>query len=313
MLSRTASLALLVILSTFAPAHVRAQTPASSKLTPHQIIRRAVDLQIASNTQMPALRFTFTKTTPRGVFVKDVIQTSGGEVSRLISINGKPLSPARNAEEQQRLTALLSSPEDQTRHRQHQITDQNRVNHLIQQFPNALTFTPTGTEPGPYGPMLGFSFVPNPHYLPPDIEATILTAITGTVWVDQSTGHFIKFNAHLIHSVHVGWGIVATFQKGGSVTLANQNIGHNEWPITHMKLDVDGSALIFKPIHIHITQDQSDFHFLPPGTTWQHAVAMLTSGRFSPQQQAVTTTATKSSHRCELPPPISPRGMRVLR
>lgn len=277
MLSRTASLVLLALLAALAPAHLRAQGHSSPTLTPRQIIRRAVGLQMASNKQMPALRFTYTKTTPHGVFVKDVIQTSGGEVSRLISINGKPLSAARNAEEQQRLTALLSHPSDQARHRRHQIEDQNRVNHLIQQFPDALNFKPIGTEPGPYGPMMGFTFVPNPRYSPPDIEASILTAITGDVWVDQDTGHFIKFNAHLIHSVHVGWGIVATFQKGGSVTLANQNIGHNEWPITHMKLDVDGSALIFKPIHIHITQDQSDFHFLPPSTTWQHAVAMLTS------------------------------------
>jgi hypothetical protein len=282
MLSRAASLALLVIFSTVAPAHVRAQMHASSALTPHQIIRRAVDLQMVSNKRMPALRFTYTKTTPHGVFVKDVIQTSGGEVSRLVSINGKPLSPARKAEEQQRLTALLSHPSDQARHRRHQIEDQNRVNRLIQQFPDALTFTPAGTEPGPYGPMLGFTFVPNQHYSPPDIESSILTAITGKVWVDQSTGHFIKFNAHLIHSVHVGWGIVATFQKGGSVALANQNIGHDQWPITHMKLDVDGTALIFKPIHIHIAQDQSNFQFLPPSTTWQQAVAMLTSSPQSP-------------------------------
>lgn len=289
---RNAYLALMVLLIPLAPAHLHAQEHATSALTPQQIMRRAVDLQLASNKQMPTVRFTFTKTTPNGVFVKDVIQTSGGEVSRLVSINGKPLSPARNEEEQQRLTALLSHPSDQARHRQHQIGDQNHVNHLIQQFPDALTFTPAGTEPGPYGPMLGFTFVPNPHYSPPDIESSILTAITGNVWVDESTGHFIKFNAHLIHSVHVGWGIVATFQKGGSVTLANQNIGHNAWPITHMKLDVDGSALIFKPIHIHITQDQTNFNFLPPATTWQQAVAMLTTGQFSPEHQNGTNTAT---------------------
>ena len=277
MFSRTTPLALLVLLIPLAHAHVHAQEHPSSALTPQQIMRKAVDLQLASNKQMPTVRFTFTKTTPNGVFVKDVIQTSGGEVSRLVSINGKPLSAARNEEEQQRLTALLSNPSDQARHRRHQVEDQDRINHLIQQFPDALIFKPDGTEPGPYGPMLGFTFVPNPRYSPPDIESSILTAITGSVWVDESTGHFIKFNAHLIHGVRVGWGIVATFQKGGSLTLANQNIGHNKWPITHMKLDVDGSALIFKPIHIHIIQDQSDFHFLPPTTSWQQAVAFLTS------------------------------------
>lgn len=291
MLLRAASVAILATLS-IAPLAPRA-TAQSPALTPQQWVRKAVALQVANNRGMPALRFTFTKSTPHGVFVKDVIQTSGGEVSRLVSINGKPLSPARNAQEQQRLSALLAHPSDQTRHRSHQIADQNRVNHLMQQFPDALTFTPAGKTPGPYGPMLRFTFVPNPHYSPPDIESSILTAITGDLWIDQSTGHFLKLHAHLIHSVHVGWGIVATFQKGGSISLANQNIGNHDWPITHMQLDVDGSALIFKSIHIHITQDQSNFHFLPPNTTWQHAVAILTSGQFSAQHQNVTKTVTQ--------------------
>jgi hypothetical protein len=293
MLSRAAHLALLALLIPLAPEQVHAQQHVPRSLTPHQIIRRAVDLQLASNKQMPTLRFTYTKTTPHEVLVKDVIQTSGGEVSRLISINGKPLSPARNAEEQQRLTALLSHPSDQTRHRQHQVGDQDRVNRLIQQLPDALIFTPIGTQPGPYGPMMGFTFVPNPNYSPPDIESSILTAINGHLWVDQDTGHFIKFSAHLIQSVHVGWGIVATFQKGGSVTLANKNIGHNEWPITYMKLDVDGSALIFKPIHIHLTQEQSDFQFLPPATTWQQAVDMLTGTPQTPANQDKTQSVTQ--------------------
>lgn len=275
MLARSLSCTLITVLAVFAPLSAQATPQAHSTLTPNQIIRKAVALQLVSNNKMPALRFTYTKTTPHGTFVKTVIQTSGGEVSRLISINGKPLGPARNQQEQQRLKALLSHPADQARHRRHQVADQQRVNRLIQQFPNALIFTPAGVDPGPYGPMLHFTFAPNPHYSPPDIESTILTAITGNVWVDQSTLHFIKLHAHLTHSVHVGWGIVATFHRGGSVSLVNRNIGHSLWPITHMKLDVDGTALVFKSLHIHITEDQSNFRFLPPGTTWRMAVARL--------------------------------------
>ncbi len=280
--ARAAFFTLIALLAALAPSTARAASRPNASLTPHQIVRKAVALQIANNNSMPAMSFTYTKTTPHGVFVKDVIQTSGGEVSRLVSINGKPLSPARNAQQQQRITALLSHPSDQARHRRHQIENQNRVNRLIQQFPDALLFTPAGTAPGPYGPMLHFTFVPNPSYSPPDIQSSILTAIAGDLWIDQSTFHFVKFHAHLIHSVHVGWGIVATFQKGGTVSLRNQDIGRDNWPITHMKLEVDGSALIFKTIHIHITEDESNFRFLPPTTTWRQAVTMLTTGQFSP-------------------------------
>jgi hypothetical protein len=292
MLPRALSLTLFTALAAVAAS---AATRTTTSLTPAQIIRKAVAMQIIDNNKMPAMRFTYTKTTPHGVFVKDVIQTSGGEVSRLVSINGKPLSAARDAQEQQRLKALLSHPADQARHRRHQVADQNRVNRLIQQFPQAFLFTPAGVQPGPYGPMLHFTFAPNPHYSPPDLESAILTSVTGNVWIDQATLHFLKLHAHLMHSVHVGWGIVATFQKGGSVSLTNQNIGRNDWPITRMKLDVDGTALLFKSLHIHITEDQSHFRFLPSGTTWRQAVAILTSK--DANSASATNTDTNSPAR----------------
>ncbi len=269
----------------FAPGALaaRAATQTVKGLTPDQVIRKAVALQIANDKKMPVMRFRFTKKTPHGVFVKDVIQTHGGEVSRLIAINGKPLSADKAQKEQQRLQALLSHPSDQARHRQHQVQDQKRVDRLIRELPKAFLFTLAGTKSGPHGTVLHYTFKPNPKFSPPDIESRALTGMTGNIWIQKSSLHFLRLNARLIHDVHVGWGIIADFHKGGTVTLDDKPIGHGYWAITHLKLHVDGSAFIFKPIHIHITENESDFHFIPSDTTWRQAVAMLTSNPPSPQ------------------------------
>lgn len=274
MFPRTFFLCLVPVLAAFAAITVHAANQ-SAALNPDTIIRKAAALQVANDQQTPTLRFTYTKTTPNGVFVKDVIDTQGGEVSRLISINGKPLSPAQNAQEVQRLTALLTHPSDQARHRRNQMQDQRHVDRLIQQLPDAFLFTLAGPHPASDTSILHFTFVPNPRYSPPDLESRAFTGMTGSLWINRSSLHFVKLHDRLLDDIRVGWGIVASFNKGGTVSLVNQNIGHNYWVITHMKLDVDGTAFLFKSIHIHITEDESNFRFLPPNTTWQQAVAML--------------------------------------
>lgn len=275
MFSRAAFLCLMPALVAFAPTTARAADQSAATIHPDAIIRKAVALEVANDQKTPVVRFTYTKTSPNGVFVKDVIQTRDGEVSRLVSVNGKPLSPERSAEEQQRLTALLAHPSDQARHRRHEVEDQKRVDQLIQELPDAFTFTYTGMEASSDGPVLHFTFVPNPNYAPPNIEARAFAGMSGSIWIARSSFRFVKLKAHLTHDIRVGWGIVATFRKGGTLWLANQKIGHGDWVITRLKLDVDGSALMFKPIHIHITEVESNFHFLPPDTTWQQAVTML--------------------------------------
>ena len=283
---------LLCLLCALAPSNARAAARNHPAIHSEALIRKAVALQIANDKKMPALRFRYTKTTPHGIFVKEVIETHGGEVSRLISINGKPLSAGKAAQEQQRLTALLSHPSDQARHRRHQVEHQNRVDRLIRELPQAFLFHFAGTEPGPHGPVLHFTFVPNPHFSPPDLESRALTGMTGNIWINQSTSRFVRLNAHLIHSIRVGWGIVAKFDKGGTVSLVNHHVGRGYWTISHLKLDVNGSALIFKPIHIDITEDESHFHFLPSSITWRQAVAMLTKNPASLKQETQSATNT---------------------
>lgn len=242
---------------------------------PNAIVRRAVQIQIANDERDAAMRFRYTKTTDHGTFVKDAIETRDGEVSRLVSIDGKPLGPKREAQEEARLQALLADPASQQRHHKHEADTQRHIEKLMRELPDAFVFRYAGQEPGMNGPILHFTFTPNPKFSPPDLESRMFEGMTGDIWINQIDMRFVRLRAHLIHNVNWGFGLLATFHKGGKVSMENNEVLPGYWAITHMRLDVDGSALIFKALEFHLTQKQSDFTLLPQKTTWRQAVALL--------------------------------------
>ncbi len=242
---------------------------------PNAMVRRSVSIQIANDERTVAMRYRFTKVTDHGTFVKDVIETRDGEVSRLVAINGKPLDPKRAAQEENRLAALLADPASQRRHHQHETQEQQHIDRLMRELPDAFTFRYAGQEPGLNGPILHFTFVPNPKFSPPDLESRMFEGMTGDLWINQFTMRFVRLQAHLIHNVNWGLGLLATFHQGGHVSLENDEALPGYWAITHLRLDVEGTALIFKTLSFHMTENQADFTPLPPNTTWRQAVAIL--------------------------------------
>lgn len=250
---------------------------AQSMIAPHPnaMVKRAVEIQIANDERNVAMRYRFTKVTEHGTFVKDVIETHDGEVSRLIAINGKPLDAQQERQEVQRLAALLADPASQRRHHQHETQEQQRIDRLMRELPDAFLFHYAGEEPGMNGPILHFTFVPNPKFAPPDLESRMFEGMTGDLWINQLNMRFVRLQAHLIHNVRWGLGLLATFDKGGRVSMENDEVLPGYWAVTHMRLDVDGTALVLKTLSFHMTENQSGFTRLPPDTTWRQAVAML--------------------------------------
>lgn len=239
-------------------------TQAPGSTVPASLIRKAVDIQVANDQQHPPLRYRYTKTTEHGVFVKDVIDTREGEVSRLVAINGKPLGPDREHEEQDRLNQLKDDPAAQARHQRHHDSDQQHIDRMMRELPDAFVFTLVGTEDAPSGPLWHVSFEPNAQWNPPDRESEMLRGMAGDIWIDQHSLHFVRLQAHLIHDIDFGFGILASFRKGGTVEMANAEVGNGHWEIVHMKLDVDGTALMLKKLSFHIVEDASGFQMIPP-------------------------------------------------
>jgi hypothetical protein len=258
------------------PAHPQPNQPQD----PAALVRRAIqNREDAAKTHRP-LRYLLRKTDDRRDTTKDIIETSQGDVARLVAINNQPLTAEANQAELDRLNTLANHPEIQEHRHQREQKDADRVNRLMRLLPDAFLYRDQGTTPCPAGGRTchHLSFSPNPSFEPPDVEANIFRGLAGEVWIDQAQERLTRLDAHVIAKVDFGWGILGKLDKGGTIQLEQSDIGNHDWELTTLKLNLKGKALMFKLLNIQLTEQATHFSQVPPGGDYRRAIQLLETG-----------------------------------
>jgi hypothetical protein len=232
--------------------------------------RAAQDLSHASHP----LRYRLRKTSPRLTSSKEIIETRDGDVARLLSINDQPLSPADEEREQGRLQALVDNPSLQQHRKQSEDSDTARALKVLRVLPTAFLYQFAGAGTADAGPVEKFTFKPNPHFDPPDLETGILTAMAGEIWIDPIEERVVRLAGTLQRDKDFGWGILGELDKGGSVEIEQADVGDRQWRIVHLKLVMNGRVL-FKAKNSDSVQEYTEFAPLPADLSYQQAIQML--------------------------------------
>ncbi len=112
--------------------------------------------------------------------VREVVETKGGDLDWLISVNGKPLPEDQRTERERGLQRLISNPAELKRSQREKDEDQARSQRLLKMLPDALVF-----EYGEQrGDLVELKFKPKPHFPPPSHEAAVVHAMEGVLWVN---------------------------------------------------------------------------------------------------------------------------------
>ncbi len=223
------------------------------------LVRRAVQHRLDMDEGHPMLRYVVRRKDSRRETTKEIIETKDGDVARLIAVDGKPLSAEAERAEMERLDFLAAHPElEEHRHRS-EMKDQARIDRMLGMLPDAEIYTLEGVVPCGAGTCYRMSFVPNPRFVPPDIESDFLRGFAGTVWIDQAQERLTRLDAHLIVDVDFGFGILGKVNKGGTAELRQTDVGGQEWKLTELKVNLTGRALLFKVLDIQIEEEASDF------------------------------------------------------
>jgi hypothetical protein len=273
---RTLGQAVLGCVLVLLPASAHAQM-SSAELT--KIVRDTSWNEINSRDPNPYRYVVYRDDAQKGELKKEVIETrNDGEVTRLIEVNGKPLTPSRAAQETNRLNTLLNDPDLQAkRHRDAQKNGQRDVK-MVALLPDAFLFKEIGVAQTESGPVLKLSFEPNPNFHPPDREAMVYHGMEGELWINQEHKRIVKMDAHLIADVEFGWGILGTLYKGGSFMVERKNVGNNHWEETFLKVNMTGKALMVHDLVFKMTEKQYDFQPVPNTWTYKDAIRALLSG-----------------------------------
>jgi hypothetical protein len=259
-----------------------AQPEQPSPIDPTALVRRAVQHRMDAAQTHPPLRYLLRKTDDQRDTTKDIIETGQGDVARLVAINGEPLSAEANQAELDRLHTLADHPEIQQHRHQREQKDAARVDRLMRLLPDAFLYRYEGMTGCAAGSCYRLSFSPNPHFTPPDMEASIFRGLAGEVWIDQGQERLTHLDAHVIANVDFGWGILGKLDKGGTILLEQSDIGGHDWELTHLKLNLTGKALMVKSLNIQITEQASHFTQVPPGVDYRKAIQLLENSSATP-------------------------------
>ena len=223
------------------------------------------------------LRYRQRKIDAKGDTTREIIESRDGSVARLIERNGQPITAAEDIGERQRLTDSLASPSDFIKHHKRDSTMRSNVTSLVRLMPQAMIYTYVSGQPqlpGLASKQIVIDFQPDPKFKPPTLISGVLTGLSGRFWIDQRTHQLIRGEAHILHDVDFGWGILGSVHRGGKVAFEQTDSGNGRWFYSHVEEQLTFRVLV-KTLPENTVMTNSDFHQMPAMLPYQEAIRIL--------------------------------------
>jgi hypothetical protein len=191
-----------------------------------------------------------------------------------VTLNGEPLTAEQKQAEEQKLQRLLRDPDEQTKHFKREQEDEDRAHIMLRALPNAFLYQTIGRE----GDVVKLRFRPDPSYKPQSREESVYTGMAGELWLNTAHQRLQRIDAHLLHDVDFGWGILGRLFKGGTLLVQQERVDGNHWDATVVKLDLTGKIMLFKPLIEREQEYESDFRRLPEHVSLSQGAEILKKG-----------------------------------
>lgn len=203
--------------------------------------------------------------------VRLVVQTSQGELDRLRSVNGRPITPEQEKGEDQRIERLIRDREQQEKRQRAQEEDARRTVRLFKLLPDAVTAKYGERQ----GELVEILFTPNPNFRPSSHEASVFHAMVGRIWINKRRNRLAEIEGHLARNVKFGGGLFGHLDKGGEFHIKQAEVTPDHWEITLMHINMRGKALFFKTIGVQENEVRSNFQRVPDNLTLAQAAEEL--------------------------------------
>ncbi len=264
-----------------AAARLRGQ--ASSSLTPKQWATDAANNEVkVLQFERSYLRYQIHQVDAKGDQVREVVESKDGTVARRIRKDNRPLASDEDAEERERLQAMLDSPAAFARHVKNDQTGKHFAVDLLHQMPSAMIFTYTPGQPqrqrapgGDDSPEIVLDFKPDPTWTPPNMTAEALSGFEGRLWIDARTHYVTRLEGDIFRGVNFGFGIFGRLDPGGKVTFEQAQVSNERWIFTHFTQHLN-VRVVFKTIHQNSEIDGMNFTPVPE-MSYQQAIHLLLS------------------------------------
>jgi len=236
------------------------------------LLRRVVDQELkAAQSDHSHWMYKLEERNEQQKDVKLVIQTNDGALSRLCSVDGRPIGPQKEQEENQRIANLIHNPDELRKLRHDQKEDARQTESMFKLLPKAFTAR-YGER---HGDLVQILFEPNPQFHPSSHRAEVLHAMKGFLWVNTRENRLTDIEGRLTRTVKFGWGLLGYLDQGGSFHVEQSEVAPGHWEITLLRVNMHGKALFFKTIGVQQNEIRSDFQKVPENLTLAAAAREL--------------------------------------
>jgi len=248
---------------------------AAQKPSAHQLVRQVIDNELQANqNDHTHWMYLDSDTLPGKSTVKLVVETPDGTASKLILLNGHPLTPQERAQDEARMESVLTDPSVVARQRKNSAHDDQQAVSLMKMLPDGFLWSYAGESDG----KITLAFRPNPAFQPPTYASRVFAAMAGQMIVDDAQKRLIVLNGKLIQNVEFGWGIFGKMDKGGTFRVIRSQVAPGIWEITQTHVHIQGHILIFKSINQQEDEITSHYKVTPSSMTLRGAIDKLKNG-----------------------------------
>jgi hypothetical protein len=178
---------------------------------------------------------------------------------RLVSKNGKPLSPKEIAKQDREQEKKQEKRADESKRLpQKQAEEERKENAVIDELFRLYGISLVAIEKIESYSAIEVSFRPRTDYKPVSREARILAKIAGRAWFCEDDGQLMRVEAELIDNISFGLGILAKLNKGTKVTLVRRRINDEVWLPAEAHFSLTGRFL-FKGIKVISASEFSNY------------------------------------------------------
>ncbi|HKV78729.1 MAG TPA: hypothetical protein VJP02_11335 [Candidatus Sulfotelmatobacter sp.] len=242
----------LVMLAAVSSAQISART-----IIEHSMEANAVDWKAAPGYDC----FERDREPVAGTKTFEDLMIFGSPYQRLVAVNGKPLSLERQAQQQQKLNAVIVERRDESeRDRAKRIADyekdRDRDHLLMEQLAKAFRFVLVGEQTLDGHDVYVLNAVPRPDYQPPNMEAEALRGMQGKLWIDKKTFQWVKVAAQVMRPVSIE-GFLAEVEPGTRFELEKMPVQDGVWLPKHYAMKANAKVLF---LFRHKSQEEESYY-----------------------------------------------------
>lgn len=265
---------------------VGAARPADTPLNPNELVRETV--QNALRVNRDAVHWSYRELVRKDgrLETREVVQTAGGTIDRLIAIDNQPLSLDQQKRENARIRALLADPAEIRRDMQKQREDAARQMRMFATFPNAFNYEYAGSEDG----LVKLTFQPRPDFIPTSRQEEVFHHLEGTMWIDPQQKQLARIDGRLIGEVRFGYGLLGHLDKDGVFSVRFTHLESGQWVMAALHVEMSGRALLFKTISVQERRDFEDYRPVADTVTLSQAAERLEKEATAFRQTAANTS-----------------------